>query len=69
MIANPNPLKQDSGQDFFVLPAYPQLATAHSEETMLADPYCQAFIEAMAAILVYLTQQHDNQEAGNHPPI
>jgi len=63
MIANPNPLKQGSGQDFFILPAYPKSAIAHSEETMLADPYCQAFIEAMAAILVHLTQQQQPQPA------
>lgn len=68
MIANPNPLKQGSGPVFFAPPAYPQSATDHSNETMLADPYCQAFIEAMAAILVHLTQQHD-KDTGNHPPV
>lgn len=26
---------------------------------MLTDPYCQAFIEAMAAILVHLSQQRE----------
>jgi len=49
MIANPNP------PDFFVPTAYLQSATAHWEMPM-TDPHCQAFIEAIADVLVYLAQ-------------
>lgn len=52
---NPTPL------DFFVLPAYPQLATNHWEVPM-SDPYCLEFIEAMGNILVHL-QQRENPHA------
>jgi len=59
---NPNPPDL-----FFVPPAYPQSAITYLEvPTMLTDPYCQAFIEAMAAILVHLSQQQREAPPNEH---
>lgn len=48
-----------SQPDFFVPPAYQQLAATHWEVHMLSDPHCLEFIEAIASILVHL-QQREN---------
>lgn len=54
------------GQVFFVPLAYHKSAITHFGVPMLTDPYCQAFIEAMAAILVHLAQRENSHVQEPH---
>jgi hypothetical protein len=54
--------------DFFVPSAYPQLAAPHLKVNVLGDPYCLEFIDAIASMVVHLSQQRENLDSQKEVP-